>query len=104
MGTSLHSGKKVTAVENWKPELELCDEWARLACREQRYDRYQQVMKLYEQGLGVERDKAPVVTGLTLPQNNGLLEGKVNKLKLIKRMRYGRAGFVLLRQRALHAL
>jgi transposase len=53
---------------------------------------------------GVERDKAAVVAGLTLPQNNGLVEGKVNKLKLIKRMGYGRAGFALLRQRVLHAL
>ena len=53
---------------------------------------------------GVERDKAAVVAGLTLPQNNGLVEGKVNKLKLLKRMGYGRAGFPLLRQRALHAL
>jgi hypothetical protein len=42
--------------------------------------------------------------GLTLPQNNGLVEGKVNKLKLIKRMGYGRAEFPLLRQRVLHAL
>ena len=54
--------------------------------------------------LGLERDKAAVVAGLTLPQNNGLVEGKVNKLKLIKRMGYGRAGFALLRQRVLHAL
>ena len=53
---------------------------------------------------GVIRDKAAVVAGLTLPQNNGLVEGKVNKLKLIKRMGYGRAGFALLRQRVLHAL
>jgi transposase len=53
---------------------------------------------------GVIRDKAAVVAGLTLPQNNGLVEGKVNKLKLIKRMGYGRAGFPLLRQRVLHAL
>lgn len=53
---------------------------------------------------GVERDKAAVVAGLTLPQNNGLVEGKVNKLKLLKRMGYGRAGFPLLRQRVLHAL
>lgn len=40
------------AVENWKPEPERCDERARLTRREQRYDRYQQVMTLYEQGLG----------------------------------------------------
>jgi Transposase len=54
--------------------------------------------------LSVVRDKAAVVAGLTLPQNNGVVEGKVNKLKLIKRMMYGRAEFPLLRQRVLHAL
>ena len=53
---------------------------------------------------GVERDKAAVTAGLTLPTNNGIVEGKINKLKLIKRMGYGRAGFPLLRQRILHAL
>ena len=54
--------------------------------------------------VGIERDKAAVVAGLTLPQNNGVVEGNVNKLKLIKRMMYGRARFALLRQRVLHAL
>ncbi|QBD78899.1 transposase [Ktedonosporobacter rubrisoli] len=50
------------------------------------------------------RDKEAVVAGLTLPFNNGLVEGKVNKLKLLKRMGYGRASFALVRQRVLHAL
>jgi transposase len=63
-----------------------------------------QIRELQSFVQGVERDKAAVVAGLTLPQNNGLVEGKVNKLKLIKRMSYGRAGFELLRQRVLHAL
>ena len=54
--------------------------------------------------LGIERDKAAVKAGLTLPESNGIVEGKVTKLKLIKRMGYGRAGFPLLRQRVLHAL
>ena len=53
--------------------------------------------------LGLPEELA-VVAGLTLPQNNGLVEGKVTKLKLIKRMGYGRAAFPLLRQRVLHAL
>jgi transposase len=53
---------------------------------------------------GVIRDKEAVKAGLTLPASNGLVEGKVNKLKLIKRIKYGRAGFALLRQRVLHAL
>jgi transposase len=63
-----------------------------------------QIHELQSFVLGVERDKAAVVAGLTLPQNNGVVEGKVNKLKLIKRMGYARAGFPLLRQRVLHAL
>jgi transposase len=54
--------------------------------------------------LGIERDKSAVAAGLTLPHSNGVVEGKVNKLKLLKRMGYGRAGFPLLRQRVLHAL
>jgi transposase len=53
---------------------------------------------------GVERDKNAVKAGLTKPESNGIVEGKVQKLKLIKRMGYGRAGFPLLRQRVLHAL
>lgn len=63
-----------------------------------------QIRELQSFVLGMKRDKAAVVAGLTLPYNNSLVEGKVNKLKLIKRMGYGRAGFVLLRQRVLHAL
>ena len=52
----------------------------------------------------IQRDKDAVLAGLTLPESNGVVEGKINKLKLIKRMMYGRAGFPLLRQRVLHAL
>lgn len=66
--------------------------------------RTSQIRELQSFVVGVERDKAAVVAGLTLSQSNGLVEGKVNKLKLIKRMGYGRAGFPLLRQRVLHAL
>ncbi len=41
----------------------------------------------------IERDKVAVLAGLTLPYSNGVVEGKVNKLKLIKRMMFGRAEF-----------
>ena len=30
---------------------------------------------------GIEQDKAAVLAGLSLPHNNGVVEGKVNKLK-----------------------
>jgi transposase len=53
---------------------------------------------------GLERDKEAVLAGLTESYSNGMTEGFVNKLKLIKRQGYGRAGFSLLRQRVLHAL
>jgi len=52
----------------------------------------------------LERDKEEVLAGLTLVYSNGQVEGQINKLKLIKRTMYGRAGFPLLRQRVLHAL
>jgi transposase len=63
-----------------------------------------QLHELQGFAMSVERDKPAIVAGITLPQNNSLVEGKVNKLKLIKRMGYGRAEFPLLRQRILHAL
>ena len=36
------------------------------------------------------------------PGARRVTEGKVNKLKTLKRVMYGRAGFALLRQRLLH--
>jgi transposase len=53
---------------------------------------------------GIEKDKDAVRAGLTWWINNGVVEGHVTKLKLIKRQGYGRAGFPLLRKRLLHAL
>jgi transposase len=52
----------------------------------------------------IQRDKDAVLAGLTEPWSNGVVEGNINKLKLIKRMMYGRAEFPLLRQRVLYAL
>jgi transposase len=53
---------------------------------------------------GIEKDKAAVQAGLTWHISNGVVEGHVTKLKLIKRQGYGKAGFPLLRKRVLHAL
>lgn len=52
---------------------------------------------------GIQRDKAAVQAGLSLPYSNGPVEGHINRLKLIKRSMYGRANFDLLRQRVLWA-
>ncbi|HEX9356123.1 MAG TPA: transposase [Streptosporangiaceae bacterium] len=52
---------------------------------------------------GLKRDHAAVVNGLTLPYSSGLVEGHVNRIKMLKRQMYGRAGFALLRKRVLLA-
>ena len=48
-------------------------------------------------------DLAAVRAAVELPWSNGQTEGQVNRLKLIKRQMYGRAGFDLLRERVLYA-
>ncbi|WP_370518079.1 hypothetical protein [Micromonospora sp. MP36] len=48
---------------------------------------------------GLQRDLDAVTAGLTLPWNSGPVEGHVNRIKMIKRQMYGRAGFDLLRKR-----
>jgi transposase len=50
---------------------------------------------------GLERDRDAVQAALTLPYHNGRTEGVNQKIKLLKRQTYGRAGFPLLRQRIL---
>ncbi|MDP9480364.1 MAG: transposase, partial [Actinomycetota bacterium] len=52
---------------------------------------------------GLKKDLDAVRAGLTEEWSNGPVEGFVNKLKLIKRQGYGRAGFDLLRARMLAA-
>jgi transposase len=48
---------------------------------------------------GLRQDEAAVRAALTEDWSNGPVEGQVNRLKLIKRQMYGRAGFRLLRAR-----
>ena len=48
---------------------------------------------------GIRNDMPAVINGLTLHWNSGRVEGTVNKIKMIKRQMYGRAGFDLLRKR-----
>jgi transposase len=50
---------------------------------------------------GLRQDWAAVEAGFTLPWNNGRSEGLINRLKMIKRSMFGRAGFALLRHRML---
>ncbi len=50
---------------------------------------------------GLKHDYDAVLNGLTLPWSSGAVEGNVNRIKMIKRQMYGRAGFALLRKRVL---
>lgn len=49
--------------------------------------------------VGLEADYEAVKAAATHPWSNGQVEGQVNRLKMIKRQMYGRAGFDLLRKR-----
>jgi transposase len=50
---------------------------------------------------GIRQDQQAVVNGLTLSYSSGKVEGTVNKIKMLKRQMYGRAGFSLLRTRVI---
>ena len=50
---------------------------------------------------GIKHDHDAVLNGLTLRWNSGVVEGNVNRLKMLKRQTYGRASFELLRKRVL---
>ncbi|WP_233520264.1 ISL3 family transposase [Prauserella sp. PE36] len=53
--------------------------------------------------LGLRRDQDAVTAGLTLPWSSGVVEGHVNRLKMLKRQMFGRAKPDLLRKRVLLA-
>jgi transposase len=59
--------------------------------------------ELHSFAVGLKRDYAAVVNGLTLPHSSGAVEGNVNRIKMLKRQMYGRAKFDLLRKRVLLA-
>jgi transposase len=50
---------------------------------------------------GIRHDQQAVTNGLSLAYSSGKVEGTVNKIKMLKRQMYGRAGFSLLRTRVI---
>lgn len=52
---------------------------------------------------GMRADDAAVVAGVAGRWSNGPVEGRIHRIKLLKRQGYGRASFTLLRQRVLTA-
>ena len=51
----------------------------------------------------LRRDIDAIRNGLTMPHSSGPVEGGINRLKMIKRQMFGRAGLALLRKRVLLA-
>ncbi len=58
-------------------------------------------MASFARGLG--KDLAAVKAGLSSEWSQGQIEGQINRLKLLKRQMYGRAGFELLQRRVLYS-
>lgn len=54
---------------------------------------------LHTLAAGIERDLDAVIAGLTLSWSSGAVERHVNRIKMLKRQMFGRAGFPLLRKR-----
>lgn len=50
---------------------------------------------------GVGRDLEAIRNAIVFPYSNGLAEGTVNKIKVIKRVMYGRCGFHMLRRKVI---
>ena len=51
----------------------------------------------------LRRDIGAITAALDLPWTTSPVEGQVNRLKMLKRTMYGRAGFKLIRARVFHA-
>ena len=60
------------------------------------------VVRLKTFAEGIRKDYNAVRAALEFEWSNGPVEGHVNRLKVIKRIMYGRANFDLLRLRVLH--
>ncbi|MCA2230500.1 ISL3 family transposase [Nonomuraea aurantiaca] len=56
------------------------------------------IPQLHSFAHGIERDLDAVTNGLSLPFSSGAVEGNVTRVKALKRSRYGRANFDLLRK------
>ena len=61
------------------------------------------VTPLKDFAAGLRRDVTAIQAALDLPWTTSPVEGQINRLKMLKRTMYGRAGFPLLRARVLHA-
>ena len=76
--------KKLEELEKWMEECELLE-----------------IEEITSFKNGIQRDIAAVKNAIKLDYNNGLAEGNVNKLKVVKRIMYGHSSFELLKAKLL---
>ncbi len=65
------------------------------------YAQKQNIPELQSFVEGILKDLTAIKNGIIYPFNNGLAEGSVNKIKVIKRIMYGRNSFELLKAKVL---
>jgi transposase len=112
----LESNQKeyIRELQNLSPEitsgLKLVKEFQALLAgkQEEKFDPWRLAVEksglkeLQNFSVGLMKDEAAVRAAMIHDWSNGQVEGSVNRLKMIKRMMYGRAGFALLKARVLH--
>lgn len=65
------------------------------------YNRNSEIKEIRSFINGIEKDYSSVVNSVIFNESNGILEGNVNRLKMIKRSMFGRASFDFLRKKVL---
>jgi transposase len=85
--TAFHTILTEHALDRLPPWLEHCDQSG--------------IPELVRFAQGIRRDYAAVEAAVRYPWSQGQTEGQINRLKMLKRQMYGRAGFALLCQRVL---
>ncbi len=89
--------------------IDLLNEFRNM-CKEQSVDKLSawigkveqsEIKELYSFTNGLKRDMDAIQNAILYSYNNGLAEGSVNKLKVIKRIMYGRCSFELLKSKLL---
>ena len=105
----LQVGLKASA--QFAPAIELAQSFARLI-RQRQPDQFEAWLEQALQSnipafvnfaAGLKEDFAAVQAAMRLSVSNGQVEGQINRLKLLKRQMYGRAGIELLTRRFLLA-
>jgi transposase len=82
---SLLAGKQADRFDQWRLRVEQSG-----------------LKELQSFSTGLMNDEAAVRSAMTYDWSDGQVEGNVNRLKMIKRMMFGRAAFALLKARVLH--